>query len=69
VGVEVVVGAGVWLGTAVVPGCSGLGIRQLKIERANNNVSNPIFTVALVISAIIFDLIFKVNLATCSPPC
>jgi len=69
VGVEVAVGVGVWLGGAAGPGGSALGSWQLKIERITSKTTNPNFAVALLINAIIFDLIIRVNLAGKTPPC
>jgi hypothetical protein len=39
------------------------------IERMISKTTNPIFAVVLLINAIIFDLIIKVNLAVHPPPC
>lgn len=69
VGVEVAVGVGVWLGVAVGPGGSAPGSLQLKIESITSKTTNPNFVVVLLINAIIFDLIIRVNLASNLPPC
>jgi hypothetical protein len=69
VGVEVAVGVDVWLGVAVGPGGSALGSLQLKIESITSKTTDPNFAIVLLINAIIFDLIIRVNLASKPPPC